>query len=455
MNLLRLIPVRLRPPVCGRGRARRRPISFETLERRELLAGGLDIGMNINEITSSASTNMFVDAMKMSSREWGVTSATTPASIWSVPGAVLPPLDGNGYPIGLGDLTAQGYALYTLVFTQNGQHYPTGTYTLTFDGKGTVAINGAGDSDLFFTQGGGAGQPFNVNIPQTYNRGLVVAITSSDPSDYVRNIRLVMPGFQDTYQAQPFNPQYLSGLEPFSTIRFMTAMQTNTNAGQSGDLSWSERTPPTYFTQVAVSGMSVEYMVQLCNTLHENMWVSMPVNADNDYELQFARYVRDNLNPGLKVYVEYGNEVWNGQFGYEYAYANSYAEANGLDQYQAIADLTTNCWNSWRQAFAGQTDRMVRVVASQFTFLVPLNQEIARLVATSSPTDPNHGFDIIAGASYFGDDFSSLNAQTTVQELVAAENANLTGKFATASEVHGLEGLVGEATEPADPRGHV
>ena len=140
--------------------------------------------------------------------------------------------------------------------------------------------------------------------------------------------------------------------------------------------------------------------MQLCNTLHENMWVSMPVNADNDYELQFARYVRDNLNPDLKVYVEYGNEIWNGTFTYEYNYANSYAVAHGLNQYQAIADLTANCWNSWRQAFAGQTNRMVRVVASQFAWLT-LNEEIARLVATSSPSDPNHGFDVISGAAYF------------------------------------------------------
>ena len=155
-----------------------------------------------------------------------------------------------------------------------------------------------------------------------------------------------MPGFQDTYQAQPFHPQFLSGLAPLSTLRFMVPMLATTNAGQSGDLGAGRSGRRRRISRRCGSGMSVEYMVQLCNTLHENMWVSMPVNADNDYEFQFARYVRDNLNPDLKVYVEYGNEIWNGSFTYEYNYANSYAVAHGLNQYQAIADLTANCWNS-------------------------------------------------------------------------------------------------------------
>ena len=73
---------------------------------------------------------------------------------------------------------------------------------------------------------------------------------------------------------------------------------------------------------------------------------------------------------------------------------------------------------------------MVRVVASQFAWLTPLNEEIARLVATSSPSDPNHGFDVISGAAYFDDGNSSFNAQTTVQQIEAAEMAELTGKFA-------------------------
>ena len=37
----------------------------------------------------------------------------------------------------------------------------------------------------------------------------------------------------------------------------------------------------------------------------------MPVNGDSEYVTNFAQYVEQNLDPGLKVYVEYGDELWN------------------------------------------------------------------------------------------------------------------------------------------------
>ena len=92
---------------------------------------------------------------------------------------------------------------------------------------------------------------------------------------------------------------------------------------------------------------------------------------------------------------------------------------------QATANLTADCWNIWRQVFAGQTDRMVRVVGSQFSWTGNLGPELAQLVATSSPSDPDHGFDVIAGGAYFGSDTSLFNAQTTAQQIEAAETASL------------------------------
>jgi hypothetical protein len=43
-------------------------------------------------------------------------------------------------------------------------------------------------------------------------------------------------------------------------------------------------------------------------------WFCMPHLADDDFVRQFAVLVKERLDPSLKVYVEYSNEVWNGQF---------------------------------------------------------------------------------------------------------------------------------------------
>jgi hypothetical protein len=418
---------------CGSARLL---LSFESLEGRTLLAGvatDLSVGMSVEASTYWDNSYMWANVMEQCWHQWQVGQTTSSGFKYPVSlpaGMAMPAMDSNGYPIGLGGLAAQGYALYTIVFTNGLIQYPVGTYTLTFDGKGTVQIWNGVQPGQTFSQNGGAGSPSNVNIIHN-GSGITIAILNSDPNDNVRNIRLVMPGLQQTYQTNPFNPQFLAAIQPFSTLRFDGMMlpdigSATTSNGQSGVLTWAERTPPTYYTQTSASGVAVEYLVQLCNILHANMWVNMPVNADSEYVTNFAQYVEQNLDPQLKVYVEYGNELWNSVFGYEYNYVQSYANTNSESHAYATADLTAACWNLWSQVFAGQTNRMVRVVATQFANPYILGQELNRLIATSSPSDPNHGFDVVAGAPYFAPTTSSYNARTTVAKIESDMIANLT-----------------------------
>ena len=418
-------PVRVsRPrPIRRRARPRCAGLALEALESRELLSGGaggpLNVGMNLDQLSYYSPDPMFVDIMKMALDGWGATPLATPEIPRIEPNVTLPPMDQNGYPIGLGNLPSLGYGLDTTVITNSNGHYPTGTYTLTFDGSGTVAVVDNVGPLQYFTQSGGLGTPFNVVIPRASNPGIVVAITSSNPADYVRNIRLIMPGDQNTYQTEPFNPEFLSELAPFSYLRFTVPMGIN-SASQLVGMTSAQETPVTYRTQTGVYGMSIQYMVQLCNILQEGMWVNMPVGASSDYDANFAQYVHDNLDPGLKVYIEYGNEVWNNGYSAEWNYINTNAITNGVSFNVETADLMAGCWNTWLQVFAGETDRMERVVATQFASAPTLNVLITQLVATSSPSDPDHGFDVVSGGAYFFPDTSSFNAETTVQQIEAA-----------------------------------
>ena len=420
-------------PRRGRPQSRRFRIEAELLEMRQLLtsAGGpMAIGMNLNYVATFSEEPMFADVMKMTYDSWSVTPAASVGSPWSVGGVTEPSMDQNGYPIGLGNLPSQGYVLDTAAFFHQGGHYPTGTYTLTFDGKGTVEIYDFADAPQVFTQSGGLGSPNNVQVTATGFNGIAIVIASSDPTDYVRNIRLVMPGCQSTYQTQPFNPLFLSDLRQFSWLRFDNPMQINSPTQQVG-MTWSEETPMSYRTQTTSTGISIEYIVDLCNELQEGMWVNMPVGASTDYYTNFAQYTANNLDSGLPVYVEYGNETWNPLYGKEYNYIANYATANGLSNPQANADLATACWNTWLGVFAGETSRVVRVAANQcISNPNLLNQEIARLVADASPSDPHHGFDVISGAPYLGFDTSSFNASTTVQQIEQTAMNALSTTFA-------------------------
>jgi hypothetical protein len=362
---------------------------------------------------------MFANVMEQSLDAWQ--ACTWPPSTsfpHFVSGVTLPATDQNGYPIGLGNLASEGDAIGTFVFTNNGAYYPTGNYTLNFSGQGTIAILNGG-APQYFTQGSGSPSPFTVNITNS-SIGIAIVITSSSASNYVRNISLVIPGSESTYKTNPFNPQFLQAAQPFSTLRMPTLPDlgsSTTSDGQSGPLTWADRTTPTYFTQATPAGPAVEYMVDLANTLQENMWVSISVNASSGYLTKFAHYCAANLDSNLKLYVEYGDELWNPTWVYEWNYVQLYANANGISHQVATADLTSNCFSYFSQAYAHNTKGLVRVVSTQFVYPALLNPELTQIVALASPSDPDHGFDAVSGGAYFGPDTSSYNASTTVSQI--------------------------------------
>ena len=76
-----------------------------------------------------------------------------------------------------------------------------------------------------------------------------------------------------------------------------------------------------------------EYQVMLANETGKDLYITIPINASDDYVRRLAKLLRygsdgnnpyeghvanprfSGLNPNLRVYVEWGNEVWNWAFG--------------------------------------------------------------------------------------------------------------------------------------------
>jgi len=73
--------------------------------------------------------------------------------------------------------------------------------------------------------------------------------------------------------------------------------------------------------------------------LNTDLWLNVPISADDDYVTQLATLVKNGngytagLNPNLHVYVEYSNEVWNGGFDLYY-WNHVQAAAAGLSDIQ-------------------------------------------------------------------------------------------------------------------------
>lgn len=192
-----------------------------------------------------------------------------------------------------------------------------------------------------------------------------------------------------------FTPEFLDDMRGFKVIRFMDWMRTN-NAPLA---RWENRPKPTDVSQLR-AGMALEYMVEMANTLGADPWFTLPLDTDPTYYRNFATYVRDHLAPGRKAYVELSNEMWNGAFEQaRTAIERGKQRYKGVDDWQAgdfyYADRVRDLMGIWSDVFAGQMNRIVRVVGGQVGWK-------ERSDALLSHNDLYKVADAYAVAPYFG-----------------------------------------------------
>jgi hypothetical protein len=182
-----------------------------------------------------------------------------------------------------------------------------GDYVLTWDGVGTFEFAtdwvGQGNQTSIISS---TSNRIEFSIPATTGpRWLILKVTSNDSVSPIDNIRLVTK--EHEFLNQTFRPSFLTDWAPFKNLRFMDFMRTN----NSTFVTWEDYPANNYLHQTAVS---FNYMVELANLLDADPWFCIPLLANDDFVTQAATYIRDNLNPNLRCYVELSNEVWNGQF---------------------------------------------------------------------------------------------------------------------------------------------
>ena len=270
-----------------------------------------DTGINLVSISDWSSETPFVDVF-LSSRAWISQSFDT--NTWAT--STQQHLRPDGYPAYL--LTYQ--RLSTLMIRDLHGHIKAGRYIVLYDGDGVMAFR----MDVSMTKRSVGRIEIQVNPSAAMNNGILLMIERTNPLDPIRNIRVIMPGYEDKYEIFPFHPVFLDKMKPFKTIRFMDWM--NTNYVQRGN--WTNRTVLNVNTRgfsqgVEINGevtpstgysggfgVSIDYMVHLVNILGVNAWFNMPHLATDEYVTNFAKQVKATIRPDVKIYIEYSNEVW-------------------------------------------------------------------------------------------------------------------------------------------------
>lgn len=335
------------------------------------------MGINTNEIMDSVASIPFVDVFKTS-------IPFEEGRPWITKGKVA--YDKDGWPKNLNG----GQAGTRFLHEVPGKAVPAGNYIVLYDGEGMLTYTD--DAKLIRREKGRdviSIVPSRSGVKDELRVKLI--IKHSNPKNYLRNIRVVMPGgicannpfvrvdnknqcrrsrflsFEKHHASIIFNPAYMDYMKDFKVIRFMNMSGITRNPLSE----WDKRpkiTNSTWGGKEGLRGAPIEIMVALANKLNADPWFSIPHKANNNFVRQQARYVKNNLKPGLKAYVEYTNEAWNSIFTQAH-YVKDMGERMQLDEdrdkggYKYFSLRSVQIFDMWEKEF-GNTKRIVRVMGS-------------------------------------------------------------------------------------------
>ncbi|MEN9566995.1 MAG: hypothetical protein RLZZ69_2191, partial [Cyanobacteriota bacterium] len=180
------------------------------------------------------------------------------------------------------------------------KRFASGTYRLQFRGRADVGtsvgslqnqtynpVSNLTTADLVLPEvvSGNAWLVFN-------NTRRTAASTSADG---VAEVHLWRPGYARD-GSEVFTREFIAAMQKFHLIRGMDFVSANSNSS----VHWSDRTTMNWIGEPEVKGAPWELLVLLANATGNDIWLNVPVRADDDYLLKLAqllRYGSDGVNP--------------------------------------------------------------------------------------------------------------------------------------------------------------
>lgn len=336
------------------------------------------LGINTNEAMDINGSVPFIDLFHLS-------SPFEESRPWLTKGQVV--YDPEGWP---SQLVNNAQAGTRFINNLPVLSIPVGTYTVLYDGRGKIRYGG--NVQLLSHN---EGKDLIRIVPNKEHRiTATLTITETDQNNYIRNIRILMPGgvcrgkpnvrvrdergcgahnylsFANHHKDLVFNPDYLNFMKDFRVIRFMNMAGITRN-----DISsWNDRpkvTDATWGGKEGVRGIPLEIIIRLANQIKADPWLNLPHRADNHYVHMYARTVKKLLNPNLKTYIEYTNEAWNGIFSQAH-YIQDQGVRLRLDKNRTYAGFkyyskrSVEIFGIWEREF-GNNHRLIRVMGGMAT----------------------------------------------------------------------------------------
>lgn len=348
-------------------------------------------------------------------------------------------LDTHGYPT---RIPAEASKLESFVLTDQPEEATdmAARYRIRWKGEGKLTVSGRGqtartsesDNEIWLSYSPGEGL-------------VAVGIESTDPNrtgNYIRDIEIVREDHIPLYDAGViFNPAWIAHIENARSLRFMDWMLTNGSPVES----WEERPREAHFSY-AWRGVPAEVIIRLSNKVGADPWICMPHAANDAYMRQFAELTRATLDPRLKAYVEFSNELWNHIFpqtkwAVDKARQRWNVEGDAWMQYAGLR--SAEVMGIWSEVYGNEaSERLVRVMGVH-TGWAGLEEPFleAPLAVAEGLAAPKESFDAYAVSGYFGFDLGlEEEGLPQVRQIVAKS-------VAKAEEVGRNKGLQRKALE--------
>jgi Ca2+-binding RTX toxin-like protein len=362
-----------------------------------------EVGINLAAVNYWATEEPFIDRFKTS-------------AAWNTNNGAAVVLDEDGYPVGVPSGSNYVATEFAVDPTDSGN---SNTYVMSYDGTASIRFFNA----TVISQGNGT-ITFQVTPGNTFVR---IEVSKIDPNDHISDIHVVRSDQVDLFNAgEVFNPAFLDKVSQLDTLRFMDWGQTNVLT----PVSWTDR---PQVTDASWSNVPLETMVELANETHTNMWYNVPTEADNAYVTQALTYIRDHLDPSLKLQVEYSNEVWNGGFA-----ANGYAQAQGTQLFGSSAANPAALYYGYRSAqiaaigesvFGASADTRLENVISTFTPNPSWTTSVMQGIQNANLGNAGALFTDLAVTTYFGLPTASAADRATILGWAQGGDAGLTAAF--------------------------
>lgn len=237
---------------------------------------------------------------------------------------------------------------------------------------------------------------------------------------HVRNLALLRPSsaLRD-YDKHPFNPEFISQVNLFSTIDYRFS-QFACCGDTTSSIRWSDRITPSFITQQApytkYTSYAYENIIELSNETKSNIALYFPICANEDYIFQMASLFKNSLKYNQSITVQPATFGLMDFFIYRDINGRL---INGVKADSAEAKYMKQVWQIWKNAFGADSNRILRPITK-------LHNLDGTTINSLAKTYGKGSFDIIhKQTSIFSNELQVLNTNKPNQPQLTSNDVFL------------------------------